>query len=56
MISATENPSKLLRTWPRCNGLFVFGEEYSTKTAFSSLVLELYPKVESVYIELKKLR
>ena len=27
MISATEYPNKLLRTCPKCSGLFVFGEE-----------------------------
>jgi hypothetical protein len=35
MISATEYPKRLLRTCPRCNGLLVFGEEYSTITALS---------------------
>ena len=37
-ISASENPSRLLRTCPRCRGLLVLGDEYSTITSgeFSS--------------------
>ena len=32
LISDTLQPSRLLRIWPRCNGLLVFGDEYSTTT------------------------
>ena len=31
-ICATEYPSRLLRMWPRCSGLLVLGDEYSTIT------------------------
>src|SRR5437762_1928484 len=32
--SETDQPKRLLRMWPRCNGLLVLGEEYSTSTGF----------------------
>ena len=35
-MRAVDSPSRMLRTWPRCRGLLVLGEQYSTIT-FSPL-------------------
>ena len=44
MMFAKLKPSKLLRTWPKCNGLLVFGDEYSIITSGLSAVTGLKPK------------
>ncbi len=54
IISATEYPNKLLRTCPKCSGLLVFGDEYSTITACASAVGETKPKLVFAYAVLKK--
>ena len=53
-ISATEYPNKLLRTCPKCNGLLVFGEEYSTIIALSSALESTKPKLALSFMVLKK--
>ena len=44
IIFATEYPSKLFRTCPKCNGLLVLGEEYSTIIAGECGCLGVFPK------------
>lgn len=51
-ICATEYPSRLLRMWPRCSGLFVLGDEYSIITVRP--VAGACPKVSSATISAKR--
>ena len=48
MICANDQPKRLLRTCPRCKGLFVLGEEYSIITRGESSFACLVPKCSSL--------
>ena len=52
MISETLQPNRLLRIWPKCKGLFVLGEEYSTTTFFPETGLR--PNSRFSWFSLKK--
>ena len=51
-ISETLQPRRLLRIWPRCKGLLVFGEEYSITTFLPSA--ERRPKFSFSWFSRKK--
>ena len=55
IICASDHPSRLLRTCPRCRGLLVLGDEYSIITSGLSSVAFLYPKSASALMSLSRL-
>ena len=50
IILANDHPNRLLRTWPRCRGLLVFGDEYSIMTSGDCSLAAFLPYCSSASI------